>query len=144
MPLGTAAERRTHERIGTRVEVEALVAGRLGRVTVSNLSVSGCRINTSNGFVTLGDPIVLRLPGTIRMVGKVVWREGRDAGVEFRSAMHPAVVAHLGFPECPTEPDRMAHGSLTELCPEERVWRAEVLADAAEVCTFFAGPRPER
>ena len=138
MPLGTAAERRAHERIAACVEVEALVAGRLGRATVSDLSVNGCRIETSNGFVSPGDPIVLRLPNSIRMAGTVVWRDERNAGVEFRTSMHPAVVAHLGFPECTVEPDGETGGHPGNLNRRAGLWRTCVLGNAAEVSWFFA------
>jgi hypothetical protein len=138
MPLGTAAERRRDDRVATQVDVEALVLGRLGRATVSNLSVNGCRIETSNGFVFPGDPIILRLPGTIRVVGTVVWREGRDAGVEFRSPLHPAVVAHLGFRECPTVPTSAVRDDLVGLERRVRSWRAGVLGNPAEVYRFFS------
>jgi hypothetical protein len=138
MSLRTAADRRTSERIVSRVDAEALVAGRLGRGIVSNLSVDGCRIETTNGFVAQGDPIILRLPGTIRVVGTVVWREGRAAGVKFRAPMHPAVVAHLGFSESPTGRNATVGRDLDGLPPGAQQWRAAVLCSTVEVCRFFA------
>ena len=137
MALGTAYERRAHNRVVTQIDVEVLVAGRLRRAKISNLSVSGCRIETSSGFMEAGDAIVLRLPGTIRMTGTVAWREGREGGVEFRTGMHPAIVAHLGFPESAAQPSADLVSQSERLAGHAR-WRAGVLSNAADVYKFFA------
>lgn len=96
-------ERRASKRVSTSVDVDARVGGHQRRATVSNLSTTGCCLEVSNGFVDPGDAIMLVFPGSIRMVGQVVWRDFRSAGIEFRTLMHPSIVAHLGFVDLPQE-----------------------------------------
>jgi hypothetical protein len=74
----------------------ARVRGRESRVSVTDLASRGCRIAVSNGFLTSGDDIMLKLDD-IRIIGRVSWCDFRDATVEFRNTLHDAVVEHLGF-----------------------------------------------
>ena len=131
-------ERRAFKRAQTEVEVDARVSGRLSRVTLSDLSVNGCCLRTSNGFVEAGDTIMLIFPDQIHMVGQVVWRDGRNAGVEFRTPMHEALVSHLGFYAEPV--DAQAANPCTG---HEQPWspalrsRSSTFSTTGEVAKFF-------
>jgi hypothetical protein len=116
------------------LEIAARVAGRPGRITASRVSEFGCRIATSAGFVEPGNTITLTFPGQIRVVGQVMWRDGRDADVKFRTPLHPALLSHLGFEDSgapvPASRSRPAE-------PRGRACRSAVLSGRAEVLAFF-------
>ena len=120
------------------VAVEALVRGRAARVTLSDLTANGCRIECSNGFVEDGDDIILRF-GDMRVMGRVNWRDGRHARVEFRNALHAAVVAHLGFEVLPV---RAALVAVADHAPQDIAVqpRSRVLRSLRDVLAFFGLP----
>lgn len=133
-------ERGAHQNVTTNVEIQARVGGRPGRVSAFDLSVEGCRIWASYGFVALGDPIIL-IFGEIRIVGRIVSCDGRHAGVEFRNPIHPAVVEHLGFqadralstPPALASRGRNPTGGLHS--------RSRTLTDIQDVVAFFCSPQ---
>lgn len=69
----------------------------LGEVT--DLSETGCRIETAAGAVAAGDPVIVRPLGMEALAGRVRWTHEKSAGIEFASALHPAVVDHLSGDE---------------------------------------------
>ena len=135
-------ERSTPQHVTTNVEIQARVGGHPGRVTAFDLSVAGCRIWASYGFVALGDPIIL-IFGEIRIVGRITSCDGRHAGVEFRNPIHPAVVEHLGFPvdrAFSTPPTFASRGR----GPTDSLHsRSRTLTDVQDVVAFFRSPQPK-
>ena len=90
-------DRRRSDRIPIRVEVACRVKGREGPATVYDVSVDGCMLETSPGFTSEGDTIVIKFRSELHVPGTVIWVKERNAGVQFADRMHPATMEHLGF-----------------------------------------------
>jgi hypothetical protein len=71
------------------------MSGKIARqIKVLDLSATGCSVEPA-AFVSAGQIAWLRLPGLESWEATIAWvREGR-AGLEFKKALHPAVVASL-------------------------------------------------
>lgn len=131
-------ERRACEGVSISLEGHARVAGRPGRVVATDLSINGCRINTSHGFVAVADAIIL-IFGDIRIIGRVAWCDGRNAGIQFRTQMHPALVEHLGFQNKPDlQEDGSPDGGRRSPAPFHS--RSRVLIGSRDVVEFFSSP----
>lgn len=63
--------------------------------SVTDLSETGCRIETEEGAVALDDTVIVRPQGIAALAGRVCWTHEKTAGIEFASALHPALVDHL-------------------------------------------------
>jgi c-di-GMP-binding flagellar brake protein YcgR len=76
-----------------------LVKGRVQSRTIYadllDISEGGCKLKASAGFANVGDRVTIRLNGINAPLGKVVWIEGKVAGVAFESKMHVAVLDYL-------------------------------------------------
>jgi len=72
-----------------RVQSRAIFADLL------DISEGGCKLRASSGFASVGDRVTIRMNGINAPLGKVVWMEGKVAGVAFESPMHVAVLDHL-------------------------------------------------
>lgn len=133
-------ERRTPQHLMTNVEIQARVRGHPGRVSAFDLSVEGCRIWASYGFVALGDPIIL-IFGEIRIIGRIISCDGRHAGVEFRNPIHPAVVEHLGFSadRAFSKPPALASRGRDRTGGSHS--RSRTLTDIQDVIAFFRSPQ---
>jgi hypothetical protein len=140
--MESGIERRAQQRISTWVEVPARVAGRPGRVRVADLSTNGCHVVTSHGFVAPGDPILLTFEG-MRIIGIVVWQDGRDAGVKFRNPMHAALVAHLGYEPTQLVPMARLRPALAQRVrpPSQPKSRSSILRAPRDVTAFFQASR---
>jgi len=95
----------THEapndapRGSNRRSLHLLVKGRVQSRTIYadliDISEGGCKLKASAGFANIGDRVTIRLNGINAPLGKVVWMDGKVAGVAFESKMHVAVLDHL-------------------------------------------------
>ena len=64
-------------------------------VTIEDLSGKGCKFADRSGYLAVGTPITVKL-GPIGPVESLVrWREGKKAGVEFATPLHPSVLDHI-------------------------------------------------
>ena len=77
------SERRTTRRTSLMREVDALIEDRRVPLLVYDLSMDGCKIDTSDEELSGGDDISLQLHDDVLAKGKVVWRINRNAGVQF-------------------------------------------------------------
>ena len=64
-------------------------------VTVSDLSVRGCKIESLYLRVDVGDKIFLRPEGLEGRPCTVIWCTERAAGIRFDQPFHPAVLDNL-------------------------------------------------
>src|SRR3954464_15616108 len=64
-------------------------------VTLSDLSVTGCRINAIYMTLAVGQRIVLRPEGLEGLSAVVTWTSGPSAGLKFDVALHPSVLDYL-------------------------------------------------
>lgn len=82
-----------------RRPLHLMVKGRVQSRTIFadlvDISEGGCKLRASSGFASEGDRVTIRINGINAPLGKVVWVEGKVAGVAFESAMHVAVLDHL-------------------------------------------------
>jgi len=91
-------QRRDDNRIGTRVALEAQANGRAFPVRLYDLSPTGCRIDCSRAYIlSRGDRIAVRFSEEISLTGKITWRRGATAGVQFQGALPEAIAQHLRF-----------------------------------------------
>jgi hypothetical protein len=91
-------QRRDDNRIGTRVSLEAQANGRAFPVRLYDLSPTGCRIDCSSAYIlSRGDRIAFRFSEEISLTGKITWRRGATAGVQFRLELPEAIARHLQF-----------------------------------------------
>ena len=94
----------------TRVALEARAHGRTFSTQLYDLSPTGCRIDCPTSLLSRGDRIVFTFNDQTKVAGKIAWRRGGTAGVQFSSRLPEAIARHL---RC--EP---ANG-LSELRPED-------------------------
>ncbi|WP_298333378.1 PilZ domain-containing protein [uncultured Erythrobacter sp.] len=88
-PSRTSNRRPLHLMIKGRVQSRAIYADLI------DISEGGCKLRASSGFASVGDRVTMRLNGINAPLGKVVWIEGKVAGVAFESRMHVAVLDYL-------------------------------------------------
>lgn len=88
-PSRTSNRRPLHLMIKGRVQSRAIYADLI------DISEGGCKLRASSGFASVGDRVTMRMNGINAPLGKVVWIEGKVAGVSFESRMHVAVLDHL-------------------------------------------------
>lgn len=89
----------THGRQSLRRPLDILVDGRMRSrpicVELIDVSEGGCKIKGRHGFAEVGEHLSLKINGVRSPLGKVVWIDGKHAGVAFEGKMHPAIVDHL-------------------------------------------------
>ena len=64
-------------------------------VAVSDLSVTGCKIDAIYLSLTAGEHVMLRPEGLQALSATVVWCSGPSAGLLFENPLHPAVLDNL-------------------------------------------------
>ena len=79
-------------------------------VAVSDLSVTGCKIEAIYLSLTAGEHVMLRLEGLQALPATVVWCSGPSAGLLFENPLHPAVLDNL-CQQHPHAKDAMAANS---------------------------------
>jgi hypothetical protein len=62
---------------------------------VSDLSVTGCKIDAIYLSLAAGDHVTLRPEGLQALPANVIWCSGSSAGLLFESPLHPAVLNNL-------------------------------------------------
>jgi len=70
-------------------------------VAVSDLSITGCKVDAIYLSLTAGDHVTLRPEGLQMLPATVVWCSGASAGLLFDTPLHPAVLDNL----CRLHPD---------------------------------------
>lgn len=84
-----ANRRPLHLMVKGRVQSRAIFADLI------DISEGGCKLRASSGFANVGDRVTIRLNGINAPLGKIVWVDGKVAGVSFESPMHVAMVDYL-------------------------------------------------
>jgi hypothetical protein len=64
-------------------------------VAVSDLSLTGCRINAVYMTLAAGQKVVLRPEGLEGLNALVSWTSGPSAGIKFDAPLHPSVLDYL-------------------------------------------------
>lgn len=69
--------------------------GRIRRVSLTNISVSGCRITSRDPLLAVGDAVLIRTSALSGASGIVRWCYECEAGIEFSSLLDDRLLAHL-------------------------------------------------
>ncbi|MDA7787794.1 PilZ domain-containing protein [Sphingomonadaceae bacterium] len=88
---------RSYNRLQTNQTIECEIDGARETVQIYNLSCGGCMIETGACNAQEGESLEVFLGPQISMPGKVAWRVGSNAGVQFLLPLHQAVVEAFGF-----------------------------------------------
>ena len=75
--------------------VHARTRGGERRVRLHNLSAGGCLIEFGEAELEEGEQVHISLIDGLHFAGRVVWKTGDRAGVEFVDPTHPALIEHL-------------------------------------------------
>ncbi len=90
-------QKRRHERHVVEVQVECFVEDECINLTIYDICVDGCCIDTGTSRVAPGEKLYLKFPNGVGAEGAVVWKSDQYAGIKFASELHPAVVLQMGF-----------------------------------------------
>jgi hypothetical protein len=88
-------ERRRSVRMPIVSAARCSVGARAEDVTAYDISTDGCLIESSNGFVVVGDTVSIHFAGEAPFEGTVIWRKHRNAGVEFAEPLARTVVERI-------------------------------------------------
>ena len=88
---------RAHRRVVVDREIECRIDDRKEQVFLYDLSISGCMIEISQGQLTIGDSVVVKLTHFVQAHGQVVWQIEQNAGVRFEAPLPDLLVERLGF-----------------------------------------------
>ena len=118
-------ERRFEERTATNVHLTCRVPARPCRAIMRDLSHTGCRLDVPEGNVELGGTALIDVPGAARIVGRVVWIKGTEAGIRFERPLRGPVAVALGLDE--PEPELLDNPPPAP--PQEPARRRGLVAD---------------
>lgn len=90
-------ERRDNNRVGTRAALEARAQGRTFSTQLYDLSPTGCRFDCDALVFSRGEKIVFKFNDKVRIAGKIAWRRGGTAGVQFKGELPDAVRRYLDY-----------------------------------------------
>ena len=98
-------ERRAEQRVPINLSLTCRIPASPCRATIHDISRHGCKLEVPGAPIELGGTALMELPGSARVTGRVVWIEGKTAGVHFERALGKATAIALGLeqPE-PEEP----------------------------------------
>ena len=80
--------------------------GQVMDATMSDLSISGCRLLTSTTPFGVGEVISVRLAGLEGIAGHVRWLHSSMIGIRFEGLLHEPVLRHLACSPDPVESAR--------------------------------------
>ena len=92
-------DRRTEQRIDTKIDLECLIAGQPVDAVLRNLSAGGAMLEVARGNASSGDIVLLKILGLTSLIGRVCWKERSMVGFEFKTRLHPSIIRYLGFPD---------------------------------------------
>lgn len=133
-PAG-ATDRRLEDRIASDASAIARIPASPHRVTLIDVSRSGCQIRLSDGIaVPVGSTVHLDFGPGRRMTGQVMWAGPRTAGVRFATAVSGPLALALGIESAATvEVDQAPRMSKTSSRPASLIphWLRRLLRRAA-------------
>lgn len=88
-------ERRNNHRADTRVALQARAHGRTFSTQLYDISPTGCRFDCSALLFSRGDRVVFKINDHVKVTGKIAWRHGDTAGVQFRSQLPDEITQHF-------------------------------------------------
>ncbi|MCT2557561.1 PilZ domain-containing protein [Tsuneonella sp. YG55] len=94
---GQACDRRGDARIESGASAIARIPASPHRVTLIDVSRTGCRIRVGGLAVPVGATVTLDFGPDRRLSGQVVWAQPRTAGIRFDEALPGSLAAALGI-----------------------------------------------
>lgn len=85
-------ERRSKYRSLTNVVIRCRVPENPEQATIQNMTIDGCMISTLNRSLERGATILLHLSDKCHATGRVVWTDGKSAGIRFETKVPSSVV----------------------------------------------------
>lgn len=96
-------ERRATDRVPMNLATNCRVPATPHRVTVLDLSHSGCRVSFDHANIPSGSTVHLDLKPAASVTGQVVWVNARGAGIQFDRRLRPQLAIDLGIEQPPLE-----------------------------------------
>lgn len=90
-------ERRLEERRQTDVRLSCRIPASPLTAIMHDLSHHGCQIEVRSTNIELGGTALIDLPGAPRFRGRVMWKNGRLAGIRFERRLAGAVAVGMGL-----------------------------------------------
>ena len=94
-------ERRSTDRIAMNVKASARVPATPHRVTVLDMSHSGCRVSFDHANIPSGSTVHLDLKPASSVTGQVVWVNAGAAGIQFHRRLRSDLAVDMGIEEPP-------------------------------------------
>ena len=88
-------EQRAAYRFMSDTAVNCRVPASPERVTISDISANGCCLHFDHGTVLPGSALLLELMPGFHAIGRVVWKNGEEAGFQFQSRLDETLVDHI-------------------------------------------------
>lgn len=85
-------ERRSKYRALTNVVIRCRVPATPEEATIQNMTTDGCMISTLNKSLERGATVLLHLSDSCHATGRVVWADGKSAGIKFETQVATSVV----------------------------------------------------
>jgi PilZ domain len=108
-------DQRKHLRCPVEQELECFIQDQSIDLYMYDLCLDGCCLDIQEFKVDPGERVQVALGCTARVGGRIVWADGRYAGVQFDQELHPAMVLNLALKPIAV--------SITELDPRDRYGR---------------------
>lgn len=109
------------KRVSKRFDVNADVLSHAGRdtsrVTLRNLSPTGCRLSGIEQLIPIGSELQLTLISGLDISGTVRWADGGDVGMEFSEQLSDAAVKYFTFSDPGAEDDFVTHDTFGRRLP---------------------------
>ena len=90
-------ERRAAERIPVSLSLTCRIPASPCRATIHDISYRGCKLEVPGSVVELGGTALMELPGSARIMGRVMWVKGRTAGIRFERSLDKAAAIAVGL-----------------------------------------------
>ena len=100
-----AVERRAAERLQVTLNMTCRMPAFPRRVTIHDISESGCKLELRGAPLELGGTAMLEVPGCpSKIAGRIVWNQGNVAGVEFERPLSKSAAVAFGLAQPEPEP----------------------------------------
>ena len=98
-------ERRAAERMQVTLNMTCRMPAFPRRVTIHDVSESGCKLELRGAPLELGGTAMLEVPGCAgKIAGRIVWNQGNVAGVQFERPLSRAAAVAFGLAQPEPEP----------------------------------------
>jgi hypothetical protein len=83
------------DRLGSEAEVNCVLDGTEHRLSLYDLSASGCMLDAPHGLLPRGRRLVLRFLRNLAVPARIVWQRGGRVGLRFQTPLQQDLVEQL-------------------------------------------------